>query len=66
MIATDRGASRRRMSGARVPADGEAQIVAELHAVEGKPADLGGYYLPDADKVAAVMRPSGALNAIIG
>ncbi|MCB1362422.1 MAG: NADP-dependent isocitrate dehydrogenase, partial [Rhodobacteraceae bacterium] len=51
---------------ARALADGEAQIVAELHAVEGKPADLGGYYLPDADKVAAVMRPSGALNAIIG
>jgi len=46
--------------------ENEAKIVAELAAVQGKPADIGGYYLPDAQKLAAVMRPSATLNAIIG
>ena len=46
--------------------EGEATILAELQAAEGKPADLGGYYLLDAAKTAAVMRPSATLNAIIG
>ncbi len=44
--------------------DGEAAILAELAAVQGKPADLGGYYHGDAAKTAAVMRPSATLNAI--
>ena len=44
----------------------EATILAELKADEGKPADLGGYYHADPAKVAAVMRPSATLNAIIG
>jgi isocitrate dehydrogenase len=43
----------------------ESQIVAELIAVQGKPADIGGYYRPDAAKAAAAMRPSGTLNAIL-
>ncbi len=51
---------------AQALADGEAAIVAELAAVRGKPADLGGYYHADEAKVAAVMRPSATLNAIIG
>ncbi|GGE21099.1 isocitrate dehydrogenase [Primorskyibacter flagellatus] len=51
---------------AKALADGEAAIVAELAAVQGKPADLGGYYHADPEKVAAVMRPSKTLNAIIG
>jgi isocitrate dehydrogenase len=46
-------------------ADGEQQIVAELKAVQGKPADIGGYYLPDAAKAAAIMRPSVTLNAAL-
>ncbi len=46
-------------------ADGESAIVAELLGVQGKPADIGGYYRPDAEKVAAVMRPSATLNAVI-
>ncbi|MGB1236513.1 MAG: NADP-dependent isocitrate dehydrogenase, partial [Planktomarina sp.] len=46
--------------------DGEAAIVAELAAVRGKPADIGGYFKADADKLATVMRPSATLNAIIG
>ena len=39
-------------------------IAAELLAVQGEPADLGGYYLPS-KKAVAVMRPSAAFNAII-
>jgi isocitrate dehydrogenase len=45
--------------------DNEQIIVAELSAVQGKPADIGGYYKPDADKLAAVMRPSKTLNAAL-
>ncbi|NPC99041.1 NADP-dependent isocitrate dehydrogenase [Nocardioides sp. zg-DK7169] len=37
-------------------------IVAELNAVQGKPADIGGYYRPDDAKADAVMRPSTTLN----
>jgi len=44
----------------------EAVILAELAAVQGRPADLGGYYHTDAEKTAQVMRPSATLNAIIG
>jgi isocitrate dehydrogenase len=43
----------------------EQAIVAELAAVQGKPADIGGYYLPDEAKVKAVMRPSKTLNAAL-
>ena len=40
-------------------------IVEELNAVQGKPADIGGYYLPDAAKLDAVMRPSATFNAAL-
>ncbi|WP_129337254.1 NADP-dependent isocitrate dehydrogenase [Cellulomonas endophytica] len=40
----------------------EATIVEELRAVQGSPADIGGYYRTDAAKVAAVMRPSRTFN----
>ena len=40
----------------------ESTIVEELLAVQGTPADIGGYYLPDAEKAAAVMRPSKTFN----
>ena len=43
-------------------ADKEQQIVDELLEVQGSPADIGGYYRPDADKAAAVMRPSATFN----
>ena len=43
----------------------EAKIVGELQAVQGKPADIGGYYRPDADKLAAVMRPSKTFNELL-
>ena len=43
-------------------AAGEQAIVEELLAVQGKPADIGGYYRPDETKVNAVMRPSKTFN----
>ena len=46
--------------------DNEEKIIAELDASQGKPVDLGGYYKTDPAKVAAAMRPSATLNAIIG
>ncbi len=43
----------------------ESTINAELLAVQGSPADLGGYYRPDDALTSAVMRPSTTLNAAI-
>jgi isocitrate dehydrogenase len=43
-------------------ADNEAAILEELLAVQGSPADIGGYYQPDPAKADAVMRPSKTLN----
>ncbi|MCU0343317.1 MAG: NADP-dependent isocitrate dehydrogenase [Ignavibacterium sp.] len=43
----------------------EEKIVGDLISVQGKPADIGGYYMPDEKKVNAVMRPSETLNKII-
>ena len=50
---------------AKALAENEAKIVGELAAPQGKPADIGGYYHPDPDKLTAVMRPSPTLNTII-
>jgi isocitrate dehydrogenase len=43
----------------------EQAIVDELLAVQGSPADIGGYYHPDSAKASAVMRPSVTLNQVI-
>jgi isocitrate dehydrogenase len=50
---------------AKALADNEPKIVAELAAVQGKPADIGGYYRADPAKVEAVMRPSATFNAVL-
>jgi len=50
---------------AKALGENEQKIVQELAAVQGKPADIGGYYLPDAEKCGAVMRPSATLNAAL-
>ncbi|WP_066903816.1 NADP-dependent isocitrate dehydrogenase [Mycolicibacterium houstonense] len=47
---------------AKTLAEQEQAIVSELNAAQGKPADIGGYYYPDPEKTAAVMRPSKTLN----
>ena len=43
----------------------EDRIVEELNSVQGKPADIGGYYRPDDAKSEKVMRPSATLNAAL-
>ena len=50
---------------AKALADQEQKILGELAAVQDKPADIGGYYLPDMQKVTAVMRPSPTYNAVL-
>ncbi|RUA07592.1 MAG: NADP-dependent isocitrate dehydrogenase, partial [Flavobacteriia bacterium] len=46
-------------------AENEPAIVEELIAVQGKPVDMKGYYLPDESILTAAMRPSETFNAII-
>lgn len=43
----------------------ESKIVEELLDVQGKPTEIGGYYLPDEAKANAVLRPSQTFNAIL-
>ncbi|WP_424943570.1 NADP-dependent isocitrate dehydrogenase [Aliiroseovarius crassostreae] len=50
---------------AKALADGEEAILAELAAVQGPAADIGGYFRPSVELKAKVMRPSATLNAII-
>ncbi|HJU49372.1 MAG TPA: NADP-dependent isocitrate dehydrogenase, partial [Pseudogulbenkiania sp.] len=50
---------------AKALTDNEQKIIDELKAVQGKPADIGGYYLADAEKCKAVMCPSATLNAAL-
>ncbi|MHA7270950.1 NADP-dependent isocitrate dehydrogenase [Arthrobacter sp. HLT1-20] len=50
---------------AKTLTENEDAIIGELAAVQGSPVDLGGYFHPDATKVAAIMRPSATLNAAI-
>ncbi|MEU8352313.1 NADP-dependent isocitrate dehydrogenase [Streptomyces sp. NPDC048845] len=51
---------------AKTLAEQEQTIVDELIAVQGSPADIGGYYAPADDKASAVMRPSKTLNDALG
>ncbi|WP_020649590.1 NADP-dependent isocitrate dehydrogenase [Solimonas variicoloris] len=50
---------------AKTLADNEKTIVGEFADVQGKAADIGGYYLPDAAKLEAVMRPSKTFNTAL-
>jgi len=46
-------------------AENEQTIDEEFLAVQGEPADIGGYYVPDPAKATAIMRPSATFNAIL-
>jgi isocitrate dehydrogenase len=48
----------------RLAADA-ATIIEELNAVQGQPADIGGYYAPDPEQASAAMRPSPTFNAAL-
>jgi isocitrate dehydrogenase len=50
---------------AKTLTENEAKIVAELGAVQGKPADIGGYYRPDFALASKAMRPSATFNAAL-
>ncbi len=45
--------------------DNESKIIQELTDAQGKSQDIGGYYLPEADKIVTAMRPSDTLNTIL-
>ncbi len=40
----------------------ETEIIAEIDATQGKPADIGGYYMPIEEKASAAMFPSQILK----
>src|SRR5262249_50422871 len=50
---------------ARMLVDNEAKIVGELNRVQGRPVDIGGYYLPNPDLAERAMRPSATFNAAL-
>jgi isocitrate dehydrogenase len=50
---------------AKTLTDNEKKILGELNSVQGKPVDIGGYYMPDLSKVEAIMRPSATFNAAL-
>ena len=43
----------------------EEKITSDMISIQGKPVDLGGYYLPDPEKATEIMRPSSTFNKII-
>jgi isocitrate dehydrogenase len=45
--------------------DNENKIIEELNSVQGRAVDIGGYYRPNKELTAKVMRPSATLNAVI-
>ncbi len=45
--------------------ENEKKIAEELLRPQGKPVDIGGYYLPDTEMSEKAMRPSATFNAII-
>lgn len=50
---------------AKALSDNEKKILDELKAVQGKPADIGGYYKPSEDLLQKVMCPSQTFNTLI-
>ena len=45
--------------------ENETKILHELDSTQGVEVELGGYYHPDREKVAKIMRPSPTMNLII-
>ena len=43
----------------------ESKILEELGSVQGSALDIGGYYLPDAEKAQKAMRPSETFNRVL-
>jgi isocitrate dehydrogenase len=62
---TDPELQRRFAPLARTLSENEAKIVDELSSVQGHPADIGGYYAPNADLASQAMRPSRTFEAAL-
>ncbi|OFX28236.1 MAG: hypothetical protein A2X08_14375 [Bacteroidetes bacterium GWA2_32_17] len=45
--------------------ENESIIIKEIAQTVGKPIDIGGYYLPNDEKVKHALRPSNTFNKII-
>jgi len=43
----------------------ESKIMEELNSAQGKPVDIGAYYLPNEELVSSAMRPSKTFNKIL-
>lgn len=43
----------------------EGKIIKELISIQGQSVDIGGYYLPNENKIQKAMRPSETFNAIL-
>jgi isocitrate dehydrogenase len=43
----------------------ESKIIDELNAAQGKPVNIGAYYLPNEELASKAMRPSKTLNGIM-
>ena len=50
---------------AKTLVDNEQAIVEELNAVQGRPAEIGGYYQPNRELAAKAMRPSATFNSAL-
>ena len=50
---------------AQMLTENETKIIAELNTVQGKVIDIGGYYYPNQELVAKIMRPSVSFNEVI-
>lgn len=50
---------------AKALSDNETEIVEEMNSAQGHAVDIGGYYLPDVEKITAVMCPSTTFNTIL-
>ncbi|MBF0105065.1 MAG: NADP-dependent isocitrate dehydrogenase [Deltaproteobacteria bacterium] len=50
---------------AKTLSENEDKIAKELLDVQGQPANIGGYFLPDLALTTKVMRPSSTFNAVI-
>jgi len=61
----DPGLAERFRPVAKALREGREVILSELNEAQGAAQDLGGYYMPDAQKAGAAMRPSGTLNGVI-
>ncbi len=45
--------------------DKEVEVIYQLNKIQGKPVDIGGYYMPDINLAYQALRPSDTFNSIL-